>query len=66
MTKSIVLIAVIAAVMIASAVAVTLETGQAFALGRILSGGNGINGGGNNGHDPCDNAGPTEHNPHCQ
>src|SRR6185312_8387447 len=72
MVKSIVLIAVIAAVMIAGALAVTMTTtGQAFAnshsAGRGGNGGrdgNGVNGG-NNAHDPCDNAGPAEHNPNC-
>jgi hypothetical protein len=78
MTKntSIMMIAVIAAVMISSALAVTMTTDQAFALGVSgrggrssagTTGGNGINGG-NNGHahNPCDNAVPAEHNPHCQ
>jgi opacity protein-like surface antigen len=77
MTKSIVLIAVVAAVMISSALAVTV-TSTVFAAPNInhnnnIQGGkvgifNGVNGGsnGHGAHDPCDNAGPAEHNPHCQ
>jgi hypothetical protein len=77
---SIVLIAVIAAIMIAGALAVTVTTGNAYAISQKNradqsssisgtntnnGGNNGVNGG-NNGHDPCDNAGPAEHNKHCQ
>jgi len=75
MTKnmSIVLVAVLAAVMVVGTLAVTLETGQAFAFaGNGGDGGDGsstigVNGGhgGHGAHDPCDNAGPAEHNPHC-
>jgi hypothetical protein len=86
MTKnmSIILIAVIAAVMIAGSLAVTVTTGNAYAISQknkadqssSISGtqtntnnggnaGNGVNGG-SNGHDRCDNAGPAEHNKHCQ
>jgi len=75
MTKSIVLIAVIAAVMISSALAVTVTTDQAFGHGGtggkggnaklVNDGSDGANGG-HGAHDPCDNAGPAEHNPHCQ
>jgi hypothetical protein len=72
MTKNtIMLIAVLAAVMVAGALAVTVTTGQAFAAGA--SGGRGgtgtssINGGSNgHAHDPCGNAGALAHNPNCQ
>jgi hypothetical protein len=62
---SIILIAVIAAVVISSALAVTMTTGQAFAELGSTRGRGGINGG-NNAHDPCGNAGPATHNPNCQ
>ena len=65
---SIVLIAVVAAIMVSGALAVTVTTGQVIGATTRGTGGlpgNGVNGG-NNGHDPCDNAGPAEHNPHCQ
>jgi hypothetical protein len=87
MTKnmSIILIAVIAAIMVAGALAVTVTTGDAYAKGisqrnnqdqssSVATGSashssdgtdNGVNGG-NNAHDPCSNAGPAEHNKHCQ
>ena len=63
----IILIGVIAAVMIAGTLAVTMTTGQAFA-GGAGTGGNAQNGvnGGNNAHDPCGNAGALAHIPHCQ
>lgn len=71
MTKnmSIVLIAVIAAVMITGTLEIT-TTSSVFAYLNTNNGGNagnGVNGGTSHpGHNACDNAGPAEHNPHCQ
>jgi len=80
MTKntSIMTIAVIAAIIIAGTLSVTTTTGQVFAASSSTgSGGSGTSGAsgasvvngeglGHGAHDPCDNAGPAEHNPHCQ
>jgi hypothetical protein len=67
---SVILIAAVAGIMLVGALAVTMTTGQAHGLVVHGTGGNAQNGvnGGNNGHahDPCDNAGPAEHNPNCQ
>jgi hypothetical protein len=65
---SVILIAAVAGIMLVGALAVTMTTGQAFAnliRGNSMGGANGVNGG-HSAHDPCDNAGPAEHNPHCQ
>jgi hypothetical protein len=72
---SVILIAAVVGIMLVGMLAVTLETGQAFAFaGNGGDGGDGsigVNGGhgahgAHGAHDPCDNAGPAEHNPHCQ
>jgi hypothetical protein len=66
MTKntSIILVAVLAAIIVAGTLAVTLTTSDAYAHRQSIHQHNGINGG-NKGHDPCDNAGPAQRNPHC-
>ena len=68
MTKntSLVLIAVITAVMVAGALAVAMST-SAFAYTNTNNGGNAAgNGVRHPGHNACGNAGPAAHNPNCQ